>query len=73
MTAAKKLTAGNNAFLRDVKRAMNHKVYAKALALTNAEGEAAARAYVATFFRAGADLDAALAGIVAILDSRRDA
>ena len=44
-----KQTAANNSFLKNTKRVFNHLVYKKALTVCNAEGEAAARAYVQQF------------------------
>jgi hypothetical protein len=71
MAAAKKQTAANNAFLRDAKDAMNGPIYRKAAAILNAEGEGAARAYVAGFFRPGTDLDATLAEMAATVRAIR--
>jgi hypothetical protein len=51
MTTTKKQTAGNNPFLRKVKRVFNAKIYRKALDACNLTGEDAARAYVQTFVR----------------------
>jgi hypothetical protein len=71
MAAAKKQTAANNPFLRDAKDALNAPTYRKAAAILNAEGEAAARAYLAGFFRAGIDLDATLAELAATVRAIR--
>ncbi len=47
--AMKKQTAGNNAFLKAVKKLWNTPIFKKASLLVNTEGEDAARAYVQTF------------------------
>jgi hypothetical protein len=56
---------GNNPFLAKVKRAMNAPIFREASRLANAEGEAAARAYVQRFFTSPVDagLDNILAAI----------
>lgn len=58
MTTATRQTAGNNAFLAAVKLAMNGPIFKEASALLNADGEAAARAYVGQYF--DGDVDAGL-------------
>ena len=45
----KKLTSANSKFLCNVKRDFNSKIYAKASAIANAQGEQAAREYVQGF------------------------
>jgi hypothetical protein len=44
-----KQTAANNAFLKNVKRDWNDRIYKRALDLINTQGEDAARAYVQGF------------------------
>jgi hypothetical protein len=43
---AKKQTAANNAFLKNVKRDWNDRIYKRGAELVNTQGEDAARAYV---------------------------
>jgi hypothetical protein len=50
MNATKKQNAGNNGILAEIKRGMNSKIYSKAMAILNAEGEDACRAYMGQFF-----------------------
>jgi hypothetical protein len=68
-TTIRKQTAGNNAFLAKVKRAMNAPIFREASRLANAEGEAAARAYVQRFFTS--PVDAGLDNIIAAIGRPR--
>ena len=47
---AAKQTAGNNKFLAGVKKHMNHKIYAQAAKILNADGQPAALLYLQQFF-----------------------
>jgi hypothetical protein len=68
MNATRKQTAGNNAFLAKVKRAMNGKAFARTAEIMNRDGEAAAREFMQGFFIS--PVDEALDGLVAMLDAR---
>jgi hypothetical protein len=68
-TTTRKQTAANNAFLAKVKRAMNAPIFREASRLANAEGEAAARAYVQRFFVS--PVDAGLDNIIAAIGRSR--
>lgn len=67
-TATKKQTAGNNALLAKVKRAMNKPTFARAAAIMNERGESACRAYMQGWFRS--PLDEALDRMIATLDRK---
>jgi len=45
-----KQTAGNNLVLANIKRQMNHKIYARALEIMNTSGEDELRRYMGQFF-----------------------
>jgi hypothetical protein len=49
MTSTKRQTAGNNAFLRRVKRVFNAPIFKHVSELVNAGDEAGARGFLATF------------------------
>jgi hypothetical protein len=49
--ATAKQTAANNAFLAKIKRIFNAKMFKRASEILNADGEDAARAFIATFYR----------------------
>jgi hypothetical protein len=68
-TTTRKQTAANNPFLAKVKRAMNAPIFREASRLANAEGEAAARAYVQRFFVS--PVDAGLDNILAAIGRSR--
>ena len=50
-TRTPKQTAGNNAFLADVRYWFNDPIFREASAILNADGEAAARTYLLRFVR----------------------
>jgi hypothetical protein len=70
MTTTKQ-TAGNNPFLRRVKRVFNSKVYARTLEMVNLSGESSARDYLATFFNRSISLDAHMDRLIAEMDAAK--
>jgi ferritin len=72
-TTTKKQTAGNNVILKLARRVWNKPIFKKVSEVMNAEGEAAAVAYLQQFVRDGVDVVAHMEKIIAYMDARKAA